>query len=217
MKTSNLIFYKSFIFIIIVQFLGCTPNTTITASWVNPDTTNVTYDNILVTALVDNVSARQQLENNISRKLSDLGIEVSKSIDVFPPKLKDKDNYEEYVVSAIDEYQYEGIITITLVEEKTETRHRPGSQVYMPTSNFGYYGNFRGYYNTRFVEVYNTNYYASSKTYFIETNLYDSETEELIWSAQSETVNSGTMDDFSGKFAQKMINEMKKEQLLRIN
>jgi hypothetical protein len=68
---------------------------------------------------------------------------------------------------------------------------------------------------TRYPRMYDPGYYVTDKTYFLETNLYDSETEELIWSAQSETVNPGGIDNFVADYPDKLVEQMVKDGLLQ--
>ena len=79
---------------------------------------------------------------------------------------------------------------------------------------FGYYGTFWGYYNTWHPTLYSPGYYQEDKVYFIETNLYDAETEQLLWSAQSETYNPSSLTIFAKTFADVVVSRMQQEDLL---
>jgi hypothetical protein len=63
--------------------------------------------------------------------------------------------------------------------------------------------------------MWDPGYYATDKTYFLETNLYDAATEKLVWSAQSETVNPGSIDKFVQDYPKKLIAQMVKDGLLK--
>ena len=82
------------------------------------------------------------------------------------------------------------------------------------TVSFGFYGGFYNYYNYRYPAVYDPGYYTQDKTYFLETNLYDAETEKLLWSAQSRTYNPIDIDSFSEEFAGIIVARLKKEGLI---
>ena len=62
--------------------------------------------------------------------------------------------------------------------------------------------------------MYSPGYYEDDKVYYIETNLYDADTEELLWSAQSETYNPTSLPDFASDFAEVVVARMEKENLL---
>lgn len=50
--------------------------------------------------------------------------------------------------------------------------------------------------------------YTEGKVYFIETNLYDAETEKLIWSAQSESYDPSDLKDFAEDFADLIVGRL---------
>jgi hypothetical protein len=54
----------------------------------------------------------------------------------------------------------------------------------------------------------------TDKTYFLETNLYNLESGKLIWSAQSESVNPGTVENFSHSYPEILIKRMISDGLL---
>lgn len=61
---------------------------------------------------------------------------------------------------------------------------------------------------------YQPGYYVTDKTYYLETNLYDASTEELIWSAQSATYNPASINDFLKSYQRALAKELKDDGLL---
>ena len=78
----------------------------------------------------------------------------------------------------------------------------------------GYYGRFTGYYSYYNPVMYDPGYYATDKNYYLEINLYDAKTEELVWSAQSETTNPTSIETFSNSFSQLVVNQLIKDGLI---
>jgi hypothetical protein len=78
----------------------------------------------------------------------------------------------------------------------------------------GYYGRFTGYYSYYNPVMYDPGYYATDKNYYLEINLYDAKTEELVWSAQSETTNPSSIETFSYSFSQLVVNQLIKDGLI---
>jgi hypothetical protein len=62
--------------------------------------------------------------------------------------------------------------------------------------------------------VYAPGYYAQDKVYYLETNLYDAQTEQLIWAAQSKTYDPGSIDSFLKGYVQTIYNQMVKDGLI---
>lgn len=210
--------YLGLFFMSAFVLASCAASTDITATWNNPDVEDAAYGNILVTAMVDDISARQNLEDELAEELKERGVMVTKSLNLFPPKMRDeKMGSKEELLNAIDENNFNGVITITLIDKETETRYVPGNYAYSPVSTYGYYGNFWGYYNNWYPQVYNTGYYDVDREYFLETNLYDAESEKLVWSAQSQTVNPETLENLTEDYSQKIVRYMENESLVGAN
>lgn len=210
---------RSFIYTICavsIFFLSaCSPSTRMTASWTNPEA-KTNYNNILIAAMTENVNTKQMIEDALAEELSAKGINVSKSIDLFPPNFtEDMMNDKDALLQAIRENGHDAILSVVLIDEETETRYVPGNAAYAPMSRFNYYGNFWGYYSNWYPQIYNSGYYAEDKVYFLESNLYNANTENLVWSGQSESVNPASLQSFSGNFAEITVNEMINENLLQ--
>ena len=86
--------------------------------------------------------------------------------------------------------------------------------MYSPMGYGGYYGRFYGYYSYYNPVMYDPGYYATDKNYYIEMNLYDAQTEALVWSAQSETTNPSSIESFSKTFAQSVEYQLVKDGII---
>jgi hypothetical protein len=210
---------KNLIIILLVAFcLGsCKTSTEITGSWKNPDVLMVgDVNTILVTALTARTMARQAMEDELSSALNKQGYKTIKSIDVMPPTLSSGQTVDRSdLLSKINGTGADAILTVALIDEKTETRYIPGNQGYAPITRFGYYGTFWGYYNTWYPTLYSPGYYEEDKVYFLETNLYDAKTEQLLWSAQSESYNPGSLPELADEFAGVVVSRLEDDGLLK--
>jgi hypothetical protein len=205
--------------IIIVTALclaGCNPGTQITGSWKNTDPDIApSVNTILVTALTGRTTARQAIEDDLAAALNQKGYKTIKSIDVMPPTLSASPTLDrEDLLSKISSTGADAILTVALIDEKTETRYVPGNYGYAPIPRFGYYGTFWGYYNTWYPTLHNPGYYEEDKVYFMEANLYDTDTEQLLWSAQSESYNPERLSEFAEEFADVVITRLEDDGVL---
>ena len=125
-------------------------------------------------------------------------LKVYKSIDAFPPNFETANTKNpKAILDRIKQTSDADVImTVALVDKETEERYVPGSFAYDPLLRFGYYGRYSLYWGYRAPLYFDPGYYVTYKTYYLETNLYDAKTEELIWSAQSATYNPSNMNDF---------------------
>ncbi len=142
------------------------------------------------------------------------GGQVVRSSDICPPNYRPKTEAEK--AEAMDRIKTEGaqaIMTVALKDTKSETYYVPGNTTYMPTA-YPYYGSYWGYYGYTYQRVYEPGYYGTSETYFLEANLFDTNTQELLWSAQSEAYDPGGLKSFSREYTKTLRREMQKKGLI---
>ena len=193
---------------------ACSPSTEITASWKNPDNREKKA-NILIAALTHDMAAKATVERELETALKKTKLDVTKSATLFAPNFTDNISKDKAVLlSKIRENGNDAILTITLLDQQTDTRYVPGSATYAPTVRYGFYGGFYSYYNYYYPTVYDPGYYTQDKTYFLESNLYDADTEALLWSAQSQTYNPTNLDQFAEEFAKITVARLKSEGLI---
>ncbi|RIJ43125.1 hypothetical protein [Pontibacter oryzae] len=209
--------YHTFVLAVLaIAFLwGCAPATRITGTWKNPEANSKTYDKIVVAALTDNIRAREKVETDMQAQLRQHGIDASRSIDMFPPTVSKGGPDVNELLQKVKSENNGAILTVALLDEETETRYVPGSYGYTPMTRFGWYGRFRGYYTYWYPTLYDPGYYTEDKVYFLETNLYDASSENLLWSAQSKSYSPASLRKASETLAELTINRMAQDNLIR--
>ena len=80
--------------------------------------------------------------------------------------------------------------------------------------SYGMYGSYYGYYNYYHPYVYSPGYYTTDRTYYIESNFYDLEEDQLLWSIQSEAHNPSSIDSFFKEYSYNLLGLLKKEGLI---
>jgi hypothetical protein len=207
---------KTFItFIVGFYLLACSPATEITGSWKN-EVQSKAITSVLVTGMTSKTNVRQTLENDLATQLQNNGYKAMKSLDVIPPTFTEgTEPDKKALLDKINGTDVDAILTVAIIDKETDTRYVPGNYAYAPVTRYGYYGRFWGYYSNWYPTLYSPGYYAEDKTYFLETNLYNADTEELLWSAQSETYNPTGLSDLSKDFASVVVTKMKKDGVLK--
>lgn len=198
-----------------ISFCACGVNTKVTGSWRRANATANGYKNIFVTAMSSNIPVKQAVETGLERHLEQKGLKVEKSMDVFPPNFSTQTGQKkEYVVRRIQATGADGIITIALLKQETESRFVPGGGYWNPGLRFGYYNRFWNYYSNWNPYLSAPGYYDNQQIYYLETNLYDARTEELIWAAQSETYDPSNIEDFLKGYIKSIYQQMVKDGLI---
>jgi hypothetical protein len=203
---------KILVFIALAGFFAsCGPTQKVTSSWVNKEfTPSKKYETLFIMALVQNQSARNILETDMAKAAESRGLKVYKSSEIFAPtfqknELPDKDA----IIQKVKELGCDGLLSTHLVDKQSETRYVQGTTTYMPYGGYGY--GWGGYYGMAGTYYSNPGYYTTDKTYFMEANLFDVETQKLIYSAQSEAYNPSNISSFSRDYTSVLLESIKKD------
>jgi hypothetical protein len=212
----NPLLYGLFFLLVII---GCRTSTEITAQWKADETTETEYQRVFVASLMDDLAARAEIEEEYASRLANRNVETIKSVDVFRPGfLDDTQPSKEQLLEIIQEQNVDGILTITLIDEKDEQRWVPGGgpgPMVAPMGRFGYYGTFPGYFDHWYGTGWNTGYYTQETKFLIETNLYDASSLDLIWSAQSKTYNTRNLASLATEYVDAIKKELREGKLIQ--
>jgi len=212
-KNNSLIF-----FVLIILIFSCKPTQRITTSWVNPDRPKKKYTTVFVAALMQNNGIKYALENDLGAAAKARGFNVVKGFEIFPPNFnKDNMRDKDLALKLIRDRGCDVILSIAVIHEKSETRYVSGSSYtpymgYGPYGTYGMYGaGFYGYYNYWSPTLYTPGYYTTDKTYFIEANAYDMETQKIVWSVQSKAENPSGIEKSSKEYTELLFDQFDKE------
>lgn len=205
----------------ILSFIyACSPATKITGSWTSPDRNPEGYRNLFIAAIVDNIQARQTVENDFREKLKILRISSEISSEKIKPTIWQKSELDqEHIMEIVSQNGFDGILTMTLIDHESEERYVQGAMVYNPMImqgwSWGRRGTFGGYWIFHYPMMASPGYVVEDNKYIIEINLYDAKTELLIWSAQSKTLNPSSLTKFSSEFSTVVLERMLEEGVLK--
>ena len=153
--------------------------------------------NILVIAITGNEHNRRSYENKFVTRLKSIGVDAVASEEALPmpPDLKLQ---KEAILKAVGQYGNDAVIITQLVgKENKEIRTRDRHEI----GPFFRYSIYPGYS-------------SESKTLRLETNLYDAKTGGLIWSGQSETLSSDSMDRIINNVIKAVIDNWQKNKII---
>ncbi len=165
-------------------FNSCGTSTKITVDWGDKEYQKGHIDKILILGITKRPAVRMHYEDDMVKKLEFYGVEGTPSYEIFPMDEKlDTTTFRLHFKSE----GFDAVITSQLVGEDKQTRYEPGYG--------GYNRGFYGYYGATYDYMYSPGYTYTTTTLKIETNLYDTKSEKLIWSGISETFQpSNEMD-----------------------
>jgi len=195
------------LFILLLSLTSC-GGTKLTSAW--KDTSyEGTIDKIMVVAVTENSRNRLVFEREFVEEFKKTGIEATASVDVTPSEEKSN----EGVILA--EARKRGISMILVthligVEDK-EVYHPPKTHA-VPSR--GYYGRFHSYYPRVYEYVHEPGYYTKHKSVNLETNLYETKAEKLVWSVTSETLDPESVNKIIESLSKVVIKSLQKNNLL---
>jgi len=213
--------------VLMVVLFACGPSQKITTSWVNPDRPAKKYTTVFVAALIQNNPVKYALEADLGAAAKARGFNVVKGYEIFPPNFnKENMRDRDLALKLIRDKGCDVILSIAVIDQKSETYYQPGAVSvsvgygygyhpyggYGPYGSYGAYGTgFYGYYNYWQPTLYSPGYWQTDKTYFIEANAYDAETQQIIWSVQSKADNPSGIEKSSKEYTEMLFAQFDKE------
>jgi len=206
----------------LVAVMSCATSQTVTNFWKSPDTPQgKSYTSVFIMAITPDMATRNVVESDLAAAAMSKGFKATRSVDVFPSSFtKDNVPSKEEMLGKIRELKCDAVFTVSLLDMKSEQRYVPGTTTYATTTAYGgyapypyhgYYGSYYSYASYSYPVVSTPGYYTTDKTYFIEGNMYDAETEQIRWSMQSTAYNPSSLNSFSKGYAQLLIGELEKQ------
>ena len=196
--------------VILIATSSCMPSMKITADWTNKEALpEKKLTKIFIAALTGNLEAKRTLESDFEKHALKRGLQVVKSGDLFFPNFDEKNAPDkETVLRKIKESGCDGIFTIALIDDQSETKHKIGDPNYSPMT-YNYNTAFWNYYDYHHSSLYAPGYYSTNKNYYLESNVYDLRSEQLLWAVQTEAYDPTSIKKFSKKYADMVTKRLK--------
>lgn len=198
--------------LIISLFMGC-KSSQVTSSWQPPDASPKAYNKIAVLGLIRDAdrSIRENMENHLAGDLKAAGYNAYSTYGQFGPKAFENLS-EEQVNDKLKQSGADAVLTIVLLNKEKEKHYQPGRLVYSPYAV--YYHRFGGYYTALITRIESPGYYTESTRYFWESNLYDLNTKELIYSVQTQSFDPSSTESLGHEYGEMIVKDMTKRNVL---
>lgn len=212
---SNLIFVASFAVSLLI--VACKSTKEPTGVWVNTEKAKgKSFTKVMIVMVTADVQARSVIESDLAAAASERKYNVVKSIEVAPPDIKDpKPPSKDEIVKKVKETGCDAVFVASLLKKEEDVRYKPGGTAYSMLPNYSWSGSLTGYYSYWYPTVSTPSYYSHEQTYFVQSNLYDAASEEIMWSAQSKIFNPSSLKKFSKDYTATLLKQLEKEKLLK--
>lgn len=186
----------------------------ITTSWKADNVTPRPYEKIMVLGLIRDVDRvmRESMENHLVGDLKNLGYNAVSSFQQFGPKAF-MDMTEEQAVDKLKDNGVDAVLTIVLLDKQKERRYYPGNLYYSPY--FYYYDRWWGYRTVLYNRIYEPGYYETDTRYFWESNLYDLQSQKLVYSVQTESFDPSNAESLGHEYGTLIVNDLVKNNVLK--
>lgn len=192
------------LFLPLILLLVSCSSTKIISSWSEPNK-EIKINNlnkVLVVALFDNETSGHKAEDEMIGYLKGKGIQ---SYNYFTSNFN-KEN-EEVIRAKIKKDGFDGAVTMRLIDVEKEKVYTPEQTNFYPI----YYRDFSDYYFNRWNYNASPGYYATTKTFTVETNVYSIKEGKIIWTALTKTTNPDGLRNMTDKITKIIYRKMVKE------
>ncbi len=193
-------------FSLFALLLGGCATTQVNAVWKDPSYQS-RPEKVMVIGVAKNPLNRRLFEDEFVLQLKARGTEAIASYTVLTDKQQDD---QSAIGDKVMELNADTVLVTRMVSKRTVQVYVPGAVYYPPP----FYDKWPDYYGYGYRYIHSPGYVAEEEYAIIETNLYDSSTDKLIWAASSETGLSGSDQGLIKSYIAIMVNNMADKGLL---
>ena len=200
--------------VILLFLFSCSSSSRITHSWTSNTIGEKNYNKIMVVGLMPNNDRelRENMENHLVGDLTTRGYIAISSLKEYGPK-SFENMKEEEAIDTLHASGVDAVVTIVLLDKNKEQYYMPGRVYFSPY--FIYQRHFWGYYTTIYNRVYSPGYYQVDTKYFWESNFYNLETKELLYSVQTTSFNPGSTQSLADEYGKLIVSDMAKKGIIK--
>jgi hypothetical protein len=189
--------------IICVVAASCT-STRIMSSWSEPNKSIVLnkLNKVLAVALLKNETNNRKAEDQMIERLNGKGIV---SYSYLNTNFNNKN--ELGIRDKIKLDGFDGVVTMRLIDVDKERTYTPGKLSSYPLE----YRTFSGYYYRTWNTYSTPGYYATTKTYTIEINVFSIKEDKIIWTGLTQTTDPDGVNKMTADVVRTVFKKMKKD------
>jgi hypothetical protein len=203
------------VLLLLFSVTACTPTKLVDARK-DPSYTGGPLKSVMVLDIAESPSSRKLFEETFSKEFRAEGVEAITSLGAIPGDVKlDKDNldsHKEIIKAAASKQGVQAILITHLVGvEEKQQYHPPMYDPFVSTAGSDFNALIYGAYHA----TYTPEFYSQHQLVRLESNLYEVETEKLIWTAASETVDPKSVNEIINTLCKAVMKDFRKNGLIR--
>jgi hypothetical protein len=192
--------------LVMATLISCGPTTEITKSWRETDATVTPgpQNKTLVIAMVKDETSRRVIEDQLVNRLSATSVPSYTMLTTEMIQAASDQALNDLVVKN----KFTHVLLMRLADIEKETSYVPGTT----TAYYGGYGRYYGYGASMYASP---GYYTTDKNYFIETTIFTTDPNKLVWTGTTKTVNPSKIEKAVAEIADAVTAQMKKDGFLK--
>ncbi len=140
-------------------------------------------DNVLIIRVSDQPAVRRLFEDSFARELAASGVSARSSYQLLTDE---QISSKEALEATIKAQSMDAVLVTRLIGVEEIDTYTPPTYTYTPPIRDPHYKDYHSFYHHA-VQVATPGYWDKYKVLKLESNLYDSASQQLIWSIQSES------------------------------
>lgn len=191
--------------------ISCSTSTKVVGTWKKSEEKTYDFSKIVILGIAHDAATRKVFEVAIEERMLADGYVAEGALDFLPPNANEDNISPELVTAFFTSAKVDAVMTISLLEVDDSRRYVPGTVFFLPYYNtYTFYDHYMEYYDF----VYVPGFYTGELDVFLEANLFDFKTGDLIWSAQTETMDLNSISEIANSFSDVLVDDLLNSKVL---
>jgi hypothetical protein len=187
---------------------ACAP-TKLTGVYKDNAYTGGSLKSVMVVGVAENPRNRRMFEQFFAQQFKNNGVEAFSSSDVI---LRGQELNKDTIKGTAEKLGADAVLVTHLVSVDEKKEYIPPTYTYVLSPHHQHLGR---YYTGVYELVHQPGYYVTNKYVRLENNLYDTKTENLIWSSSSETINPASVNETIESLCKVVMKSLRKNGLIK--
>jgi hypothetical protein len=196
----------------VLLLISACSSTTLVQSWQEPTFAGPAMQKVLIMGLFHDPLDRRFFEDEFADKFSASGVQAVPSYTLIPNP-EDFDEEKE-VAAAVKQAGVDAVLIAELKALDKEEKYVPPRVDWAPGPGM-YGGGFYGHYYQSYQTVYRPGYKKLDTIARVETTLYTTADNKLIWAGKTESMNPDSARSAIKEIAQTLTKDMKQRGILK--
>lgn len=202
----------SILFVLVFSLLaGC--STTLVGSWSDPSQELAPIKSILILGVMNTEMDRRMYEDLFVKNMGKSGVTGIAGYTVMP----NQEDYDEGddIRAAVQKTGADAALIARLVSVEEETVVVPATTSVSYQPSYGYNRGMYDYYGSSYRTTYTPGYTKTNTVVNLETTVFSTETENMIWAGSTRSFNPGSAKAIINANVDLIMKDMKKAGLLQ--